>query len=51
MERKWTDRQYHIQDNADVTHQDVRMYLKKKSIPSINFLWYLLQTSWRKGVD
>ena len=23
MERKWTDRQYHVQDNADVSHQDV----------------------------
>ena len=26
MERKWTDRQYHVQDNDDVAHQDVRIY-------------------------
>ena len=26
MERKCTDRKYHAQDNADVSHQDVRMY-------------------------
>ena len=26
MERKWTDRQYHVQDNADVAHQDMKMY-------------------------
>ena len=24
MERKWTDRKYHIQDNDDFTHQDVK---------------------------
>ena len=24
--RKWTDREYHVQDNADVTHKDVKMY-------------------------
>ena len=26
VERKWTDRQYHVQDNADVAHQDVEMF-------------------------
>ena len=26
LERKWTDRQYHVQDNGDVAQQDVRMY-------------------------
>ena len=26
IEIKWTDRQYHVQDNADVAHQDVRIY-------------------------
>ena len=25
MKIKWTYRQYHVQDNADVTHQDVKM--------------------------
>ena len=29
MERKGTDRQYHVQDNADVVRQDVIMYCNK----------------------
>ena len=24
--RKFTDREYHVQDNADVTHKEVKMY-------------------------
>ena len=30
MEGKWKDRQYQIQDNADVAHQYVRMYCNNK---------------------
>ena len=26
MERKWTDGQYHVQDNADVSHQGVKFF-------------------------
>ena len=26
MNRKWTEREYHVQDNADVEHKDVKMY-------------------------
>ena len=26
LERKCTDRQYHVQDNGDVEHQNLRMY-------------------------
>ena len=45
IERKWTDRQYHVQDNADVAHQDVKIYfntwniiqLSQKSTPSDAF--------------
>ena len=37
MERKWTDRQYHVQDNADVAHQDVRMYCNKNHYPELPF--------------
>ena len=33
MERKWTDRQYHVQDNADVAHQDVIMYCNTNQFP------------------
>ena len=37
MERKWTDRQYHVQDNADDSHQDVRMYCNKNKLPELSF--------------
>ena len=23
---KWTDRQYHVQDNSDIAHKDLKMY-------------------------
>ena len=26
MERKWTDGQYHVRDNADVSHQGVKFF-------------------------
>ena len=26
IKRKWTDREYHVQDNADVAHKYVKMY-------------------------
>ena len=29
VESKSTDRQYHVQDNSDVAHKDVRMYCNK----------------------
>ena len=37
MERKWTVRQYHVQDNADVEHQDVKMYCNTNKLPEISF--------------
>ena len=37
MERKWTDRQYHVQNNADVAHQDLRIYCNKNQLPSLTF--------------
>ena len=30
--RKWTDREYHVQDNADVSHKDVKMYCCLRSV-------------------
>ena len=26
IKRKWKDREYHVEDNADVSHKDVKMY-------------------------
>ena len=37
MQRKWTDRQYHVQDNADVAHQDVKMYFNTNQLPLLTF--------------
>ena len=37
MGGKWTDRQYHVQDNADVAHQYVRMYCNTNQFPELPF--------------
>ena len=31
------DRKYHVQDNADVSHKDVKMYCNTKPIPALPF--------------
>ena len=37
MERKWTDRQYHVQDNADDELKDVKMYCNTTQLPELSF--------------
>ena len=37
MERKWIDIQYHVQDNYDVAHQDVRIYSNTNKFPELSF--------------
>ena len=37
MEIKWTDRQYHVQDNSNVAHQDVKIYFNTNSFPEFSF--------------
>ena len=37
MERKWTERKYHIQDNAAVELKYVKMYCKKSQFPELSF--------------
>ena len=37
MERKYTDRQYHVQDNADVDLKDVKMYCNTNQFPVLSF--------------
>ena len=37
MERKCTDRQYHVQDNADVAHQYVRIYYNTNQLSALPF--------------
>ena len=35
IERKWTHRQYHVQDNFDVVHKYVRIYCNKNQFPEL----------------
>ena len=37
MERKWTERKYHVQDNALVELKDVKMYCNTNQFPSLPF--------------
>ena len=37
MEIKQTDRQYHVQDIADVEHQDVRIYCNTSQLVELSF--------------
>ena len=35
--RKWTYREYHVQDNADVAHKYVKMYCDTNQFPELPF--------------
>ena len=37
MERKWTERNYHVQDNADVELKDVKKYCNTNQFPELSF--------------
>ena len=37
MKRKWTERKYHVQDNASVELKDVKMYCNKNQFPELPF--------------
>ena len=37
MERKWTDRYYHVQDNANVAHQGVKLHCNTNQFPELSF--------------
>ena len=51
MERKCTDRQYHVQDNADFSHQDVRMYCNTNKSPALPFCGTYYKLHGARGVD
>ena len=34
---KWTDREYHVQDNSDVAHKDVKKYCDTNQFPELPF--------------
>ena len=37
MEKKWIDRKYYVQDNADVVHQDIKIYCTTNQFPALPF--------------
>ena len=37
MNRKWKERKYHVQDNADVELKDVEMYCNTNQFPTLPF--------------
>ena len=37
IKRKWTDREYHVQDNTDVSHKYVKMYCYTNQLPILPF--------------
>ena len=37
MERKWTERKYHVQDNASVELKDVKMHCNTNKFPALPF--------------
>ena len=37
MERIWTDRKYHVQDNADVAQQYVKMFCNTNKFTALTF--------------
>ena len=41
MEIKWIDTQYHVQYNADVAQQDVKMYFKNINSQHYHFMVHI----------
>ena len=37
MERKWIDIQYHVQDNYEAAHKDVKIYCNTNQFPELPF--------------
>ena len=35
----WKNREYHVQNNEYVEHQDVKMYCATNQFPELMFLW------------
>ena len=46
--RKFTDREYHVQDNADVAHKDLKMYFNKTNYQHYHFVFHI-QSLLEKG--
>ena len=42
MERKYTDRKYHVKYNAAVEHQDLNIYCNTNQFPELSFVVHIL---------
>ena len=53
MERKRTDRQYHVEDNADVVHKDVKIYCNKNQnqLSSLQFFGSNSKSNGTRGLS
>ena len=48
--RKWTDREYHVQDNSDVAHKDVKIYCDTNQFPVLPFCGPHTKTHGARGL-
>ena len=51
MERKFTDRDYHVQDNADVEHKYVKMYCNTNQFSELLFSGPYYKPNSAKGLS
>ena len=51
METKWTDIQYHVQDNDDIAHQDVIIYCNTNQFPELTFCGPHSKTNGTRGLS
>ena len=49
--RKWTDREYHVQDNSDVAHKYVKMYCDTNQLPELPFCGSLPKPHGSRGLS
>ena len=51
MERKWTDRQYHVQYNADISQKGLKMYCNTNKLPELTFCGAHSKTHGARGLN
>ena len=51
METKLIDIQYHFQDNADVAHQDIKIYYNTNQFPELLFYGPYSKTYGARGLS
>ena len=41
IKRKWADKHYHVQDNADVAHKDMKIYFDTNQFQRCHFVVHI----------